>query len=250
LTRGNRARKMGRSMSKPPVKLVIFDLDQTLVEVLPVHNDTMCRLFKRFYGVEARFTDVDFTGRSLRENITALAHLKGVDEAISQKNLKGMLGAYDRIFVEVMPSDGRKCLLPGVIPLLEALQKAGAVLVLYTGDSRVVAQSICRATRLDKYFRQSFYGTEVPARADMVKQAIEWAEKDTGRQFRGKNIVILGDSLRDIECGRQFGAMTIAVATGYHSDIVLRDAKPGFLFADLADTEKVLSAIFGSALAI
>ena len=84
----------------------------------------------------------------------------------------------------------------------------------------------------------------------MVKQAIEWAEKDAGRQFRGKNIVIVGDSLRDIECGRLFGAMTIAVTTGYHSDIVLRDAKPDFLFADLADTEKVLNAIFGDALAI
>lgn len=237
-------------MSTLPVKLVIFDLDQTLVEVLPVHNETMCRLFMRFYGVEARFTDVDFTGRSLGENITALAHLKGIGEAILRKNLKAMLDAYDRVFVEVMPADGRKYLLPGVIALLEALQKAGAVLVLYTGDSRAVAQRICRATGLDKYFRQSFYGTEVPARADMVKQAIEWAEKDAGRQFRGKDVIIAGDSLRDIECGRQFGALTIAVATGYHSDIVLRDAKPDFLFADLADTEKVLSAIFGNALAI
>ena len=72
-------------MSTLPVKLVIFDLDQTLVEVLPVHNETMCRLFMRFYSVEARFTDVDFTGRSLRENITAIAHLKGIDEAILRK---------------------------------------------------------------------------------------------------------------------------------------------------------------------
>jgi phosphoglycolate phosphatase-like HAD superfamily hydrolase len=241
---------MGKLMSMLPVKLVIFDLDQTLVEVLTVHNETMCRLFLRFYGVKARFTDVDFTGRSLGENITALARLRGVDEVIVQKNLKAMLEAYDRIFVEVMPADGLRYLLPGVIPLLEALRKAGAVLVLYTGDSRAVAQSICRATGLDKYFRQSFYGTEVPARADMVKQAIDWAEKDAGRRFCGKDIIIVGDSLRDIECGRQFDAKTIAVATGYHTDVVLRGAKPDFLFAGLADTQKVLSAIFGNALAI
>jgi len=226
-------------------KLVIFDLDQTLVEALVVHNETMCRLFQRFYGVDARFTEVDFTGRSLAENITALALLKGISGETTRNNLKDMLATYDAIFAQVMPEDGRKYLLPGVIPLLEALQKAGAVLVLYTGDSRAVAQTICRAARLGGYFRQSFYGTEVAARPDMVRGAIHWAEGDTGKKFRGKSIVVIGDSLRDIECGKQFGAVKIAVATGHHSVAALRAAEPDFLFSDLADTKKVIRAALG-----
>lgn len=237
-------------MNAQPTKLVIFVLDQTLVEVLPVHNETMCRLFQRFYGVEAQFTEVDFSGRNLRDNITALARLKGIGEASMQKNLKAMLDAYDSIFAEVMPADGHRYLLPGVIPLLEAVRKANVVLVLYTGDSRVVAQSICRAAGLDRYFRQSFYGTEVPTRADMLMQAIKWAERHVGRKFNGKEIVIIGDSLRDIECGKQFNVMTIAVVTGYHSAAALSDAQPDFLISDLADTEKVLKAILGTAPAI
>jgi phosphoglycolate phosphatase-like HAD superfamily hydrolase len=205
----------------------------------------MCRLFRRFYGVEARFTEVDFTGRSLAENITALALLKGIPVETTKKNLKDMLDAYDAIFEQVMPKDGRKYLLPGVIPLLEELQKAGTVLVLYTGDSRAVAQAICRAAGLGGYFRQSFYGTEVAARADMVSGAIKWAEAKTGRVFRGKDIVVIGDSLRDIECGKQFGAVTIAVATGHHSVAALQAAKPDFLFPDLTDTETTISAVLG-----
>lgn len=226
-------------------KMVIFDLDQTLVEALVVHNETMCRLFQRFYGVEARFTDVDFTGRSLAENITALALLKGISVETTRKNLKNMLDAYDTLFAQVMPEDGRKYLLPGVIPLLEALQKASVVLVLYTGDSRAVAQAICHAAGLDGYFRQSFYGTEVAARADMVRSAIKWAEASTGRKFSGKDIVVIGDSLRDIECGKQFGAVTIAVATGHHSVAALLAAEPDFLFPNLADTQKVIKAVLG-----
>lgn len=228
-------------------KLVIFDLNQTLVEALAVHNETMCRLFQRFYSVEARFTEVDFTGRSLAENITALARIKGISAETARRNLKDMLDAYDAIFAQVMPGDGRKCLLPGVIPLLDALRKAGAVLVLYTGDSRAVARTICHAARLDGYFRQSFYGTEVAARADMVRAAIQWAEGNAGKKFRGKDIVVIGDSLRDIECGKQFDAVTIAVTTGYHSAAVLRAAEPDFLFPDLADTEKVMKAVLGRA---
>ena len=174
------------------------------------------------------------------------AHL----ELIWEIPVKDMLDAYDSIFAEVMPGDGRKYILPGVIALLEDLRKADAVLALYTGDSRVVAESICRAAGLTGYFRKSLYGTEVAARADMVRQAIKWAERETGRKFQGKDIVITGDSLRDIECGKQFKAVTIAVATGSHTAAVLRAAQPDFLFTDLADTEKVLRAVLGQKRAI
>jgi len=232
------------------MKLAIFDLDQTLVDVLPVHNETMCRLFQRFFRVDARFTEVDYTGRSLAENILALAGLRGIAVETARDRLKDMLDAYDSIFAQVMPGDGRKYILPGVIALLEGLRKADAVLVLYTGDSRAVAESICCAAGLTGYFRKSLYGTEVAARADMVRQAIEWAERETGRKFRGKDIVITGDSLRDIECGKQFKAVTIAVATGSHTAAVLQSAGPDFLFTDLADTEKVLRAVLGQKRAI
>ena len=74
---------------------------------------------------------------------------------------------------------------------------------------------VLKATGLGGYFRFCQYGTEVATRADMVRQAINRAEKLTGRRFAGRDIVIIGDSVRDIECGRHFHALTIAVATGF-----------------------------------
>jgi phosphoglycolate phosphatase-like HAD superfamily hydrolase len=77
----------------------------------------------------------------------------------------------------------------------------------------------------------------------MVRLAIDKAEKSTGRQFRDKNVVIIGDSLRDIECGKLFNARTIAVATGFHSQEELLKAGPDYLFDSLKDHRRVLKAI-------
>ena len=67
----------------------------------------------------------------------------------------------------------------------------------------------------------------------------------TGQEFRDKDVVIIGDSIRDVECGKLFGALTIAVATGFHSEEELLKAEPDYLFKNLRQYKKVLKAITG-----
>jgi len=55
--------------------------------------------------------------------------------------------------------------------------------------------------------------------------------------------VIIGDSLRDIDCGKQLQALTIAVATGFNSEEELSKRKPDYLFKSLKEYRKVLEAI-------
>jgi phosphoglycolate phosphatase-like HAD superfamily hydrolase len=107
--------------------------------------------------------------------------------------------------------------LPGVKPLLDELSKTRNLVVLYTGDSPGVTQLVLKATGLSKYFKFSVYGTEAKSRVDMARLAIKKAEQLTGDRFKGKDVVIVGDSVRDIECGKQLNALTIAVATGFYS---------------------------------
>ena len=77
----------------------------------------------------------------------------------------------------------------------------------------------------------------------MARLAVNRAERLTGRKFRGKDVVIIGDSLRDIECGKEISALTIAVATGFHSKEDLEKYKPDYLFDNLKDCKQVLRAI-------
>ena len=154
-----------------------------------------------------------------------------------------MLSDYERIFSHSIPQDGYKYILPGAIGLLEALSRTGSLVALYTGDSPGIVKAVFKATGLGRYFRFAVYGTEVETRADMVRQAMEKAEKLTGSNFRDKDIVIIGDSVRDIDCGKQFNALTIAVATGFHSEEKLREMEPDYLFKSLEDHSRILKAI-------
>lgn len=225
------------------MKLVIFDLDQTLVDFISVHDEATRELFQKFFGVEARLTEIDFAGRSLSDSFLELAELKGMPEGKVGKNSREFLGNYERIFAEKLPRDASNHILPGVKRLLEELSKTDNFVVLYTGGSAGIVERVLSATGLGKNFRFSVYGTEAQTRVGMVRLAVERAETITGKKFRGKAVVIIGDSLRDVESGKQLNAMTIAVATGFHSEEKLLASKPDHLFRNLENHKKVLQAI-------
>ena len=225
------------------MKLVIFDLDQTLVDFLPVHDEAARRLFKKFFGVDARLTEIDFSGKSLIENFNELARLKAIAGDAIEGKRDQLLESYEAAFGESLPREAARYILPGVKELLGGLSKTDHIVVLYTGDSPGIVHLVLRATGLGAYFKFCFYGTDVEKRTDMVALAIDKAEQSSGQEFRNKNIVIIGDSVRDVECGRAFGALMIAVATGVHSQEELLKAGADYVFENLRDHTKVLKLI-------
>ncbi len=225
------------------MKLVIFDLDQTLVDFLPVHDEVARRLFKSWFGVEAKITEVDYAGKTLTDTFRELARLKNIPEDVFQEKGAQLLENYEIAFGESLPPDAAEHILPGVKELLRALAMTDNIVALYTGDSPAIVKHVFQATELGKYFKFCFYGTDVEKRADMVRLAIAKAERMAGRQFRDKDVVIIGDSIRDIECGKPFNALTIAVATGFYTKVQLSAVEPDYLFENLSNYRKVLAAI-------
>jgi phosphoglycolate phosphatase len=225
------------------MKLVIFDLDQTLVDLISIHDTTVKELFKSYFGVNASLREIDFAGKSLTENMAELARLKGIARSEFMDKSKSILESYEKIFQAKIPPTANNSILPGVTPLLEELLKTDNFVVLYTGDSPGVTQRVLEVTGLGKYFKFSVYGTEANSRVDMARLAIKKADQLTGARFEGKNIVIIGDSVRDVDCGKKLNALTIAVATGFHSEEELTSRKPDYLFKNLNDYRKVLKTI-------
>jgi len=75
---------------------------------------------------------------------------------------------------------------------------------------------------------------------------VERALHSTGRRFVGKSVVIVGDSIHDVRCGRSLGVRAVAVATGKTALGVLAGEEPDALVADFADTQRSLHAILGA----
>lgn len=225
------------------MKLVIFDLDQTLVELTDVHDRVTRRELKKVLGIDAGMSDVDYAGRTMTDSWHELARRQGIPDETYWAKVPELLRSFEADLPAAIPPDPAQYVLPGVRELLEELSHTDNLVVLYTGDSPGVARAILAAAGLDKYFVFRFFGTEVAERADMVRAALKKAEERTGRQFQGKDIVIIGDSIRDVACGQVFGARTIAVATGFYSKKDLLAAGPDHLVDSLRDYRVVLKLI-------
>jgi phosphoglycolate phosphatase-like HAD superfamily hydrolase len=60
----------------------------------------------------------------------------------------------------------------------------------------------------------------------------------------GGDVVVIGDTPADVECGRAIGARAIAVATGHYDVDALSSHGAAAVFPDLSDTDAVMEVIF------
>ena len=83
-------------------------------------------------------------------------------------------------------------------------------------------------------------------RYDLPPIALQRAKEHTGIDFVGEDVVMIGDSIHDVRCGKMIGARTIAVASGPTPREWLIPEEPSVFLDDLADTEEAISAILGA----
>ena len=135
--------------------------------------------------------------------------------------------------------------MPGVRELITALEGRAdmAALGLLTGNIADGAALKLRSATLDRHFRFGAYGSDAERRDALPAVAVERARDATGVDFRGRDIVVIGDTPSDIECGRGLGVRAIGVGTGHHGAAELMDAGAEAAFDDLSGTEAVLEAI-------
>ncbi|MDE1825711.1 MAG: HAD hydrolase-like protein [Candidatus Micrarchaeota archaeon] len=65
---------------------------------------------------------------------------------------------------------------------------------------------------------------------ELVKKALSEASK---RGFVPGLAYVVGDTLKDVECGRKAGIKTIAVATGKYSEDELFECNPNYVLKGL-----------------
>jgi phosphoglycolate phosphatase len=135
-------------------------------------------------------------------------------------------------------------LFPGVALLVEALSAAaGCVVGLLTGNVEGGARIKLRATGLLPHFRLGAYGSDHRDRTRLPAVAAGRAEALVGRPFRGREVVVVGDTPLDVGCGRAFGAACVAVATGRHTVGDLTASGADHVFPDFGETARVLATI-------
>ena len=224
-------------------KLVLFDIDQTLVKVVHIHSEAYAEMFREVFGVEGKMEDVKYDGKRFPEIVREVALLHDVGEMAIESKQEEALQCFVKHFTEKLPEDISEHILPGVFTLLEKISQDNHVLGIVTGNSRPITEAILRTAKIYDYFKVFAYGTEAQSREKLVELALKKADEKYFIHFKEKDLVIIGDSIHDIDSGKPRGARTIAVATGSYSSDELKEHEPDYIFKDMRNAEMVYKAI-------
>lgn len=223
-------------------RLILFDIDGTLVTGGPA-KDAFRTAMHDAFGTTGDILNHEFSGKTdpqiARELLVGagLTHRR-VDEGLP------------RLWRRYLEELGRRLeerpmeVLAGVEALLDALEASGqAALGLVTGNVVDGARLKLGSAGLAHRFPVGGFGSDSEERNELPAIAIERARDHFGTAFEPERVVIVGDTPRDVACGRHGGCRTVAVATGRFALAELRDVGPDHLFADLSETDRVLEVL-------
>lgn len=226
-------------------KLLLFDIDGTiLTTVRRAFDFPFSEAIREILGVEADAANYRAGGKTDPQIVHELLATSGLPSEKVDSALPAIRDRYlEKLRMRVRsPEDA--VLKPGVVPLLEELsRRREAVLGLLTGNFEVGARIKLEVHGLNRFFLFGAFGDGASDRFSLPPLAVEEAQAHTGILFRGKDIVIIGDTPHDIRCGRPLGVRTVAVATGPYSMDLLREENPDFLFENFEKTELVVDAM-------
>jgi phosphoglycolate phosphatase len=220
------------------MRLVLFDIDGTLVLTKGAGRRALGAALLRVYGTTGLIDGYDFRGKTDPRIVADLMGAAGLAPEVIHAGLSDCFEAYARGLVGEIGDGQCVTLLPGVADLVRRLDAAeGVVLGLLTGNIEEGARIKLAPTGLWPYFRTGAYGSDHGDRRRLPSLAARRAQALTGHTFRAEDVLVIGDTPLDIECARAFGAVAVAVATGFHPYAELEAEEPDLLFESFAEFE-------------
>jgi len=219
-------------------KLILFDIDGTLLRSGPLHNEAFKHAIKDVFGK-------DFKGES---------HVAGMTDPLILSMFLREMGTPDKIIQERMPELLKACedyyvkkflkgsveILPGVRDLLKSLHERGATLMLVTGNLEPIAEAKLESLDIYHYFVGGGFGSDPhTVRAELVTLAVAKA----GFETELDNVYLTGDTPRDVEAAKNGGlSHIVAVVTGIYTSSELLDEGAEVALESFEDTKAALSA--------
>jgi len=188
-----------------PIKLLIFDLDGTLIDSLPDLVDATNHLRDSFglpqFNPEEVRRLIGQGARSLVERA-----LPGLAPEEVEKGLERFL-AYNLAHIADKTS-----LYPGVVETLQALEGAGYALCVLSNKNVALCREVLSRFSIERYFPTVFGADSFPYRKPSPEPVLALL-----RQYgvAAEECVLIGDSINDVAAGQGAGVVTVGCTYGY-----------------------------------
>jgi phosphoglycolate phosphatase-like HAD superfamily hydrolase len=224
----------------------LFDIDGTLLWSDGAGRRAIHRALIEIFG-ETGPADHRFDGKTDPQIVRELMRSVGHEDSLIDDRMNELFARYVVCLREELRGTGHHAKpLPGVLALLDALARREDVTIgLLTGNLVEGARAKLEAVGIDpSMFVVGAYGTDHELRPQLPAIAQQRARELLGTDIAGRDIVIIGDTPADMECGRDVGARAIGVTTGRYEKEELLACGAVAVFGDLSDTDAVVRAIF------
>jgi phosphoglycolate phosphatase len=219
---------------------VLFDIDGTLLHGRPEgHAQAMADAMAEVWGVHAAPDDiwrVEPAGRTDREIARLVLRGHGVEDArISAGMGEWILRAVER-HERLAHAHPAPTAAKDADEVTGRLLAEGAEIALVTGNLEAIGRAKVTAAGLGHRFAPGAggFGSDSEVRADLVRLARERA----ATAHADHEVVVVGDTPRDVSAARAAGVRVVAVTTGAHDARALAGADA--VAPDLATATAVL----------
>jgi len=214
------------------VRLVLFDIDGTLVRTGGAGVKAFAKTFASEFKVADGFEHLKFPGRT---DIGLVREFFGFHQIEpTPENLQRFFEHYV-LWLDHLLKESRTEVCPGVWELIRDLQALpqAPLLGLLTGNIRLGAEIKLRHFDLWDVFQTGAFGDEHEDRGQIAALALERGSRLVGKDLRGDEVLVIGDTPLDIRCARAIGAKALAVATGGSDLAELKRHQPDWAITDL-----------------
>jgi phosphoglycolate phosphatase len=215
------------------VKLVLFDIDGTLIRTGGAGVKAFEQTFAEVFGIPEATHTLNFSGRTDVSLVRECFVLHGIEA--DETNFRRFFDAYPAYLERLLYTlPGGIC--EGIVPFMENLFSTPQrpVVGLLTGNIRRGAELKLRRYELWDKFELGAFADDHEDRNCIAGLAMSRGEQLLQQKLSGREILVIGDTPLDVACAKSIGAKVIAVATGTFTMAQLKESNPTWTVENLS----------------
>ena len=225
-------------------RIILFDIDGTLLWGGPAKS-AFVDAMNETYGTPGDIENVSFAGKTDPQIARELLASAGMPQEEIVAGLEELFRRYLG-YLEARLPENPVTVLPGVHELLDALAVYDDVGVgLLTGNVAGGAKLKLASGGLWGRFDFGSYGSDHEHRDELPPIAVARARELWGEVVTAEKAIVVGDTPRDVQCGKAGGTRTMAVATGSFTVEELQVHEPDHVLEDFSSTTAVVDLLLG-----